>query len=97
MKAERIETLDVRSKTSVADFFIICTGTSDTHVNAIVERVAEKLRTHNVRPLRTQLSGTGWELMDFGEVVFHVMREERRQFYDLETLWTEMRPDPSLP
>lgn len=96
MKAERIETLDVRDKTSVADYFIVCTGNSDVHVNAIAERVAEKMRERRARPLRTSSGAGGWLLQDYGDVIFHVMREEKRQFYDLESLWNEMQPDPNL-
>jgi ribosome-associated protein len=96
MKAERIETLDVRRKTSVADFFVLCTGNSDRHVASIVDRVAEKLREHKVKPLRTEGGHSGWVLQDYGDVIFHVMREEERQFYDLETLWNTIQPDPNL-
>ena len=96
IKAERIETLDVRMKTSVADFFIVCTGTSDVHVNSIADRVREKLGEIKVKPLRTESGGSGWVLQDYGDVVFHVMREEKRQFYDLESLWTSMQHDPNL-
>jgi len=96
IKAERIEVLDVRAKTSVADYFIVCTGNSDRHIAAIVDRVAEKLKEHQLRPLRTEGEGSGWILQDYGDVVFHVMREEERQFYDLETLWKATQPDPNL-
>ena len=96
MKAEHIETLDVRQKTSVADYFVVCTGTSDRHVSSIAERVAENLRKLKVRPLRIEGDRSGWVLQDYGDVVLHVMREEQRQFYDLESLWNSMRPDPSL-
>lgn len=96
MKAERIETLDVRQKTSVADYFVVCTGTSDRHVSSIAERVAENLRKRKVRPLRVEGDKSGWVLQDYGDVILHVMREEQRQFYDLESLWNTMRPDPSL-
>lgn len=97
MKAEHIETLDVRQKTSVADFFVLCSGNSDRHVASIVDRVAEKLREHQVKPLRTEGARSGWVLHDYGDVIFHVMREEERQFYDLETLWNTIQPDPNLP
>jgi ribosome-associated protein len=97
MKAEHIDTLDVRQKTSVADYFIVCTGTSDRHVSSIAERVTEKLKELKVRPLRVEGDRTGWVLEDFGDVILHVMREEQRQFYDLESLWNSMRPDPNLP
>jgi ribosome-associated protein len=96
MKAENIETLDVRAKTSVADYFIVCTGTSDRHVSSIAERVAEQMKGNKERPLRIEGGTSGWVLQDYGDVVFHVMREEQRQFYDLETLWKTMQRDPSL-
>jgi len=96
MKAEHIETLDVRAKTSVADFFVVCSGNSDRHVISIADRVAEKMREHKVRPGRIEGDRTGWVLQDYGDVILHVMREEQRQFYDLETLWKTMQPDPNL-
>lgn len=97
MKAENIETLDVRKKTSVADFFVVCTGTSDRHVSSIAEKVAENLRKNNkTRPVRVEGDRSGWVLQDYGDVILHVMREEQRQFYDLESLWKSMQPDPSL-
>lgn len=96
MKAERIESLDVHQKTSMADYFVVCTGTSDTHIRAIGERVAEKMAERGIKPTRTEEGDATWVLQDYGDVVFHVMREEKRQFYDLETLWKEMQPDPNL-
>ena len=96
LKAENIETLDVRSKTSVTDYFVVCTGNSDRHVSSIAERVAEKLREHKEKPLRVEGDRTGWVLQDYGDVVLHVMREEQRQFYDLETLWKSTAPNPDL-
>jgi len=97
IKAERIETLDVRAKTSIADYFIVCSGTSDTHVNSIAGRVEEKMKEEGNRTLRSEDGGgSGWVLLDFGDVIFHVMLEEKRQFYDLETLWNNIQPDPDL-
>src|SRR5579862_2980084 len=96
MKAEQIETLDVRQKTSVADYFVLCTGTNDRQISAIAEEVAKKMRDNKQRPLRTEGDGSGWVLQDYGDVVLHIMRDEQRQFYDLETLWKTMRPDPDL-
>lgn len=97
IKAERIETLDVSKKTSIADYFVVCSGNSDTHVNAIVDRVEEKLRERGTKPLRREKTSSGWVLLDFGDVIFHVMLEEKRQFYDLEALWSSIQPDPNLP
>lgn len=87
MKAETIETLDVALKTSVADFFVVCAGTSDRHVDSIADKVVEKMKEIGVRPARIEGERTGWVLIDYGDVIFHVMREEQRQFYDLETFW----------
>ncbi len=96
MKAERIERLDVREKTSVADFFVVCSGTSDTHVRSIAERVEEKMREKGIRPLRSEIGDSGWVLQDYGDVILNVMREEKRQFYDLESLWEGMAKNPDL-
>jgi ribosome-associated protein len=96
MKAERIEMLSIREKTPIADYFVVCTGNSDVHMSAIAERVEEKMLTHKVKPLRRDEGGGGWVLHDYGDVIFHVMREEKRQFYDLETLWESLQPDPDL-
>lgn len=96
MKAERIEILPIREKTPIADYFIVCTGNSDVHMGAIADKVEEKMREKGTKPLRRDESGGGWVLHDYGDVIFHVMREEKRQFYDLETLWANMQPDPNL-
>lgn len=96
LKADRIETLDVRTKTSVADFFVVCSGTSDRHVESIADKVEERLREHKERPLRVEGNRSGWVLQDYGDVVLHVMREEQRQFFDLETLWKNVQPNPDL-
>lgn len=96
MKAEHIETLDVHAKTSVADYFVVCTGTSDRHVSSIAERIAEHMKTHKVKPVRVEGHRSGWVLQDYGDVVLHVMRDEQRQFYDLESLWKSMHTDPNL-
>ena len=97
IKAERIETLDVREKTSVADFFIVCSGTSDRHVESIADRVAEEMAKIKSKPVRTEGERSGWVLQDYGDVVFNVMREEQRQFFDLETLWKSMQRSPDIP
>jgi ribosome-associated protein len=97
IKAENIEALDVREKTSVADYFIVCTGTSDRHVSSIADRVQEKMTDLKAKALRVEGDRSGWVLQDYGDVILHVMREEQRQFYDLEALWKTMVADPSLP
>ena len=97
LKAERIETLDVRGKTSIADFFVVCSGTSDRHVESIADKVAEELGKLKSKPLRIEGEKSGWVLQDYGDVVLNVMREETRQFYDLETLWNSFQTSPDYP
>lgn len=97
IKAERIETLDVREKTSVADYFVVCSGTSDRHIESIADRVAEKMTELKSKPTRTEGERSGWVLQDYGDVIFNVMREEQRQFYDLETLWNSMQRNADIP
>jgi ribosome-associated protein len=97
MKAERIETLDVRGKTAVADYFVVCSGTSDRHVSSIADKVAEKLTVAKAKPVRIEGERTGWVLQDYGDVILNVMREEQRQFYDLEALWNSLQTSPDFP
>ncbi|MEX2244353.1 MAG: ribosome silencing factor [Fimbriimonadaceae bacterium] len=97
MKALRIENLDVRKKTAVTSRMVIVSGTSDTHIRAITERVLERMREQGIKPNRKDPGpGGGWLLLDYGDVVFHAMLEEKRQFYDLETLWNAIQPNPDL-
>lgn len=88
-KAENILVLDVRKLSSVTDFFVIASGTSEPHLRAIVGEITDKLRDdHDVRPLATDGKVQGaWVVMDFFDVIVHVMRADAREHYDLESLW----------
>ena len=92
-KAEDIAILDVRKLSSVTDYFIIASGTSEPHLRAIVEEITSRLREeHGVRPLRTDGSIHGaWVVMDFFDVIVHVMRADVRERYDLEGLWGDAK------
>ena len=92
-KAENIVILDVRKLSSVTDYFIIASGTSEPHLRAIVEEITSRLREeHGVRPLRTDGSIHGaWVVMDFFDVIVHVMRADVRERYDLESLWGDAK------
>jgi ribosome-associated protein len=97
MKAQRIETIDVRKKTAVTSRMVIVSGTSDTHIRAITENVYDKMREEGIRANRKDPGPSkGWLLLDFGDVIFHAMLEEKRQFYDLETLWNTAQTNPDL-
>ena len=92
-KAENIVILDVRKLSSVTDYFVIASGTSEPHLRAIVEEITGQLRDeHGVRPLRTDGSIHGaWVVLDFFDVIVHVMRADVRERYDLESLWGDAK------
>ncbi len=93
-KAEDIAVLDVRKLSSVTDYFVIATGTSNPHLRAIVEEISSKLREdHDLRPSRSEgLSSGTWVVLDYFDVIVHVMHTETRKLYDLEGLWGDARP-----
>jgi ribosome-associated protein len=93
-KAENIVVLDVRKLSSVTDYFVIASGTSQPHLRAIVEEITGRLRDeHDLRPLRTDgIAAGAWVVMDFFDVIVHVMHAETRRHYDLEGLWGDARP-----
>jgi ribosome-associated protein len=88
-KAENIIILDVRDLSSVTDYFVITSGTSEPHLRAIVDEITGRLRDeHDLRPTRTDGSLHGaWVVLDFFDVIVHVMRVDARARYDLEGLW----------
>ena len=92
-KAENITLLDLRELSSVADYFVIVTGSNDPHLRAIVDEITEKLRLdHNVRPFSTEgVRVTPWIVLDFIDVIVHVMNDEFRKLYDLENLWGDSK------
>jgi len=89
-KAENVLIIDLENKSSVADFYVIASGTSDRQVNAIAEHVASCLRAHGLKPLSIEgLSDGRWALVDFGSVILHVFQDHFRDFYSLESLWID--------
>lgn len=88
-KAENIILLDMRPDVMIADFIIICTGTSDRQLRALTEHVREAVK-ENYHKLPFSTEGTpesGWMLMDYGGVVVHLFQDYQRRYYDLEGLW----------
>jgi len=81
--------LDLRGRSDVTDYFLICHGTSDRQVLAIVDNIEKRLREDpGVRPSHVEGRRSGdWVLMDYVDLVVHVFRDDRRQFYRLERLW----------
>ena len=96
-KAYDLVVLQVSALTSVADYFIICTGRSDVQVQSICRAIEESLATMRVKPLAVEGFTHGqWVLLDFGDVVVHIFYETARQFYNLEGLWVQA-PRCALP
>ncbi|HXT10878.1 MAG TPA: ribosome silencing factor [Candidatus Angelobacter sp.] len=99
-KAEDIVVLDVRELSSVTDYFVIASGTSEPHLRAIVEEITDTLRQeHDLRPRAVDGTlHTAWVVLDFFDVIVHVMRKDVRERYDLETLWGDApRVKPKKP
>ena len=88
-KAENIVILDVRKLSSVTDYFVIASGTSEPHLRAIVDEITDELRDrHGIRPVRRDGTVHGaWVVLDYFDVIVHVMRQDIRERYDLEGLW----------
>ena len=88
-KAEDIAVLDVADVSSIADYFVIASGTSEPHLRAISDEITEKLREdHGLKP--RAVDGTlqaGWLVLDYFDVIVHVIRADVRQHYHLEGLW----------
>ena len=92
-QATDIVLLDIHEQTSIADYFVIATVDNERQARAIEEELLQGLKiTQNVRPLGIEGVGEdagGWALLDYGDVIVHLLTEETRQFYDLEELWNK--------
>ena len=89
LKAVDPVVIDVKALSSVMDFLVIASGTSTRHVKSLADNVIMRAKSHENRPLGIEGQAVGdWVLVDFGDVVVHVMQPATRSFYDLERLWT---------
>lgn len=93
-KGENIISIDLREmENAVCDFFVVCTGTSSTHVNALAKAVEEEIRkTTKEKPWHREGFGNAeWVLLDYVSVVIHLFQEETREFYNIEGLWADAK------
>jgi ribosome-associated protein len=91
-KAADIVLLDVSELTSMADYFVICSGGSERQLGAIGDGIAEKLRSEGVRPIgREGGSNSHWTLLDFGAVIVHIFAVPERDYYQLERHWSKAK------
>ena len=89
IKAQDIVKLDVRDMTTVTDFMVIASGTSNRHVQALAESVSEKAKQAGHKPIGIEGEEAGeWILLDLGDALVHVMQPKVREFYNLEKLWS---------
>jgi ribosome-associated protein len=95
MKANDILVLDLRGVTDMTDFFVIASGTSDTHVRAVAEHIQAGLKEGGVSTTMSEgLSQGRWALLDYAHTVIHVFHPTLRQYYQLERLWGDATPVP---
>ena len=95
LKAVDPVVMDVRSLSSVIDYLVIASGTSSRHVKSLADNVLMKAKEQGLRPLGVEGERVGeWVLVDFGDVVVHVMQPAIRSFYDLERLWSVRAEEP---
>ena len=89
-KGKDIRVLEIDKITTLADYFVICTGSSNTQINALCDEVEKQLTAQGEEPLhREGYRGGTWVLLDYGCIAVHVFNAEARQFYSLEHLWAD--------
>jgi ribosome-associated protein len=92
-KAEEIVMLDISKVSIIADYFVICNGTSDRQVRAIAKEIDEQLGEAGVNPISVEgMNDARWVLMDYGTVLVHIFDPATREFYRLEQLWVGAQP-----
>ena len=92
-KGKDLKVLYTADQTTLAEYFVICTGTSNTQVRALAEAVEEAMTKAGEEPHHIEGHRDGqWTLMDYSCVIIHIFTEEGRQFYDLERLWSDAQP-----
>ena len=92
MKAEDTLTIDLRDKSSIGDYMVVCCGRSQRHVGSVAERVVEDLHGAGVAARVEGVPHCDWVLIDAGSLIVHVFRREVRAFYNLEKMWSAGRP-----
>ena len=92
-KALDVISIDLENKSSMADFMIIASGTSSRHIQALSEQVLEKLKANGIKDSKIEGKESGdWKLVDGIDLIVHIFNPEKRKFYELEKIWSEMIP-----
>ena len=96
-KAQDIVTIDLKDKSSMADYMIIASGTSSRHIQSLSEQVLEKLKNNGVKDSKIEGKESGeWKLVDGIDLIVHIFHPEKRKFYELEKMWSELMPKEKL-
>ena len=92
-KAQDIVTIDLKDKSSMADYMIIASGTSSRHIQSLSEQVLEKLKDNGIKNSKIEGKDSNeWKLVDGIDLIIHIFHPEKRKFYELEKIWSEFIP-----
>ena len=92
-KALDIVSIDLKDKSSIADYMIVASGTSSRHIQSLSEQVLEKFKTSGLKNCKIEgKDSTEWKLVDGIDIVVHIFNPEKRKFYELEKIWSELIP-----
>ena len=96
-KAQDIISIDLKDKSSMADYMIIASGTSSRHIQSLSEQVLEKLKDNGIKDSKIEgKDSTEWKLVDGIDLIVHIFHPEKRKFYELEKMWSELIPKEKL-
>ena len=96
-KANDIVSIDLKDKSSMADYMIIASGTSSRHIQSLSEQVLEKLKKNGIPDSKIEGKDSGeWKLVDGVDLIIHIFHPEKRKFYELEKIWSELIPKEKL-
>ena len=96
-KAQDIVTINLKHKSSMADYMIIASGTSSRHIQSLSEQVLEKLKINGFKDCKIEgKNSSEWKLVDGIDIIIHIFHPEKRKFYELEKIWSEMIPKEKL-
>ena len=96
-KATEIKSINLKNKTSIADFMIIANGNSSRHIQALSEILIDKLKEKGISNCRLEgRNSSDWKLIDAVDIIIHIFHPEKRKFYNLENMWSELIPKERL-
>ena len=96
-KAQDIISIDLKDKSSIADYMIIASGTSSRHIQALSEQVLEKIKLNGIKNCKIEgKESNDWKLIDGIDIIVHIFNPEKRKFYELEKMWSELIPKEKI-